>query len=73
MNRTGRMFVNAALILAGSVLAALLVKKLTPNVSWAAFVGWVIFFFAVQSPFLLASEESQRSCTAWLSRRRRRG
>lgn len=73
MDKTGQRLILAAFALAGALLASALMLMFTPNHSWLAFVGWVIFFLALQSPLFLASRASQESCTAWLSRLRRRG
>lgn len=73
MDRTGQRFIRMALILAGSMLASSLMLKLTPDDSWLAFVGWVIFFLVMQSPLLILTQTSQGNCTAWLSRLRRKG
>jgi len=70
MNKTGRMFITVAIVLAGAVLASALMLKFTPNDSWLAFTGWIIFFVAIQAPFLFI-QSSQDSCMAWLARFRK--
>jgi hypothetical protein len=70
MSKTNRTFANFVAVLACAVFASALMLKVTPNDSWLAFVGWIIFFIAVQSPLFIFARSSQGSCTAWLSRRR---
>jgi len=71
MNKIRRVAVNLIVVLAGAVFASALMLKVGSNDSWLAFAGWVIFFAAIQSPLLLGTQGSLRSCTAWLSRPRR--
>jgi len=71
MNKTTRTLVTFAIVLAGSLLASALMLRLSPNSSWLAFVGWVIFFAALQLPWLWVTPSAQTSCTAWLARFRR--
>lgn len=56
------------IILGGALLASAIMKKFTPNQSWAAFGGWVIFFIAIQVPWILVSQKKYDSCTAWFGR-----
>jgi hypothetical protein len=42
--------------------------KVTPNDSWLAFAGWVIFYLSIQVPFFLYTQKTQENCTTWLSR-----
>lgn len=67
MNKTGRTLFTLAIVLAGAVLASAIMLKFTPNDSWLAFIGWVIFFVAIQTPFLF-TRSSQANCMAWLTR-----
>jgi hypothetical protein len=71
MNKTGRTLITYAIVLAGAVFAAALMLKLSPNSSSLAFAGWVIFFVALQLPWLLVTPSAQSSCTAWLARLRK--
>jgi membrane protein YdbS with pleckstrin-like domain len=68
MNKTGRTLITVAVVLAGAVLASALLQKFSPNDSWLAFAGWVIFFVAIQLPIFIVGQSSQGSCTAWLTR-----
>ncbi len=71
MNKTTRMLITFGIVLAGALLASALMLKLSPNSSWLAFVGWAIFFTALQLPWLLVTPTAQSSCTAWLARFRK--
>jgi hypothetical protein len=71
MNKTSRTLITLAIILAGALMASALMLKLSPNSSWLAFVGWAIFFAALQLPWLLVTPSAQSSCTAWLARFRK--
>jgi len=68
MSKTFKRVISAAFVLAASLLASAIMIKFTPNASWLAFVGWTIFFLAVQSPIFLLLQNSQPNCTAWLTR-----
>jgi len=72
MNKTGRTLVTFAIVLAGALFASALMLKLGPNSSWLPFVGWTIFFVALQLPWFLVTPSAQGSCTAWLARFRKR-
>ncbi len=69
MSKTDRT-ITIAIVLACATLACALMLKFTPNDSWMALVGWIIFFVAMQAPFLFI-KSSQYSCTAWLDRFRK--
>ena len=71
MNKTGRTLVTFAIVLAGALFASALMLKLSPDSSWLAFVGWAIFFVALQLPWLLIAPSAQGGCTAWLARLRK--
>jgi hypothetical protein len=71
MNKTSRTLITFAIVLAGALFASALMHKLSPNSSWLAFVGWAIFFAALQLPWLLVTPSAQSSCTAWLARFRK--
>ena len=68
MNKTSQNILTIAFIFAGALLASALMLKVTPNDSWMAFAGWVIFYLSIQMPLFLYTQKSQESCTAWLSR-----
>jgi hypothetical protein len=68
MSKTFKRVISATFALAASLLASAIMIKLTPNDSWMAFVGWTIFFLAVQSPIFLLPQNSSSDCTAWLTR-----
>jgi hypothetical protein len=70
MNKTSRTLVTVAIVLAGAILASAVMVKFTPNASWLAFIGWAIFFVALQAPFLFI-QSSQNTCMAWLVRFRK--
>jgi len=57
-----------SVISAGAVLAAAIMQKFTPNQSWAAFAGWIIFFLAIQVPWIFVSQNKYGSCTGWFNR-----
>ncbi len=71
MNTITRTLITFAIVLAGALLASALMLKLSPNSSWLAFVGWAIFFVALQLPWLLVTPSAQSSCTGWLARFRK--
>ncbi len=68
MNKTGRTLISCSIVLVGALLASALMLQLSPNSSRLAFAGWVIFFVALQLPWLWVSPAAQNSCTAWLAR-----
>lgn len=70
MNKTIRMLITYGIALTGTFLPSALMLKLGPNNSWLAFVGWSIFFGALQLPWLMVPS-AQSSCTAWLARFRK--
>jgi hypothetical protein len=70
LNKTSRTLITVVIVLAGAMLASALMLKFTPDGSWPAFIGWIIFFVAIQSPFLFI-QSAQASCTAWLARFRK--
>ncbi len=45
-----RKLIMLSIISAGAILAAAIMQKFTPNQSWAAFAGWIIFFLAIRYP-----------------------
>ncbi len=63
-----RRLIMWSIISAGALLAAAIMQKFTPNQSWAAFAGWVIFFIAIQMPWLLVPQNKYDSCTNWFNR-----
>ena len=67
MNKTSRTIITLAVVLAGAMLASALMLKFTPNDSWLAFIGWIVFFVAIQVPFLFV-RSAQDGCMAWLNR-----
>jgi hypothetical protein len=71
MNKTSRTLITFAIVLAGALFASALMLKLSPNSSWLAFLGWAMFFAALQLPWLLVTPAAQSSCTAWLARFRK--
>jgi hypothetical protein len=71
MNRTTRTLITFAIVLAGALMASVIMLKLSPNSSWLALIGWVIFFAALQLPWLWVTPNAQSSCTAWLARFRK--
>lgn len=70
MNKTSRTPITVAVILAGAMAASAVMVKFTPDASWLAFIGWTVFFVAIQAPFLFL-ESVQNSCMAWLVRFRK--
>jgi len=70
MNKIGPKLITIAIVLAGALLASAVMLKFTPNASWLAFIGWTIFFVALQAPFLFI-QSAQNTCMAWLVRFRK--
>ena len=70
MNLTTRTVITTGIVLASALFASALMNKVSPNGSWLAFVGWALFFAALQLPWLFSSS-AQNSCTAWLARFRK--
>jgi hypothetical protein len=71
MNKRTRMLLSLAIVLAGALFASALMLKFSPNSSWLAFVGWLIFFSGLQLPWLVLTPSTQNRCTAWLARFRK--
>ncbi len=67
-----RKLVILSIVLAGALLASAIMQKFTPNQSWMAFVGWVIFFLAIQLPWILATQKNYDNCTALFNRLRKK-
>ena len=67
MNKTSRLIIALAIVLVGVMLASALMLKFTPNGSWLAFIGWIVFFLAIQIPLLFV-RSTQGGCMAWLAR-----
>lgn len=59
--------------MAGAMAASAVLIRVTPNASWLAFVGWGVFFVAIQLPIIMATQSPQWSCAAWLTRIRNKG
>ena len=72
MNKTTRTLILAGIALAASALASMLIQVFTPNKSWLAFIGWMVFFVATQVPALFVTRSSERACVGWLNRFRNR-
>ena len=68
MSKTFKRIISVVFILAATLLASALMITFTLNDSWLAFVGWTIFFLAIQSPIFLLSQNWQVNCTTWLTR-----
>ena len=68
MNKTSRNIIIISLALVAAMIASAVMLKFTSNGSWLAFIGWAIFYFSLQVPYLLYTQKSQESCTAWFSR-----
>jgi len=71
MNKTGRTLITFTIVVAGALFASALMLKFSPNSSWLAFVGWALFFVALQLPWLFVPPPAQSGCTAWLARFRK--
>ncbi len=56
-----------SIISAGAIIAAAIMQKFTPNQSWAAFAGWIIFFLAIQVPWIFVPQNKYGSCTTWFN------
>lgn len=55
--------------LGSSILAALILKIFTPGQSWTAFAGWVIFFIAIQSPWIFFTNSKNYNCLNWFKKK----
>jgi len=73
MNKIGRTLITFTMVLAGALFASAFMLTFSPGSSWLAFVGWAIFFVALQLPWLLVTPSAQSDCTAWLARFRKGG
>lgn len=71
MNKTGRLLMSFTIVLASALLASALMLKFSPQSSWLAFAGWVVFFLSLQLPWLWIKPSAQTRCTAWLTRLRK--
>jgi len=68
MNKSSRMLILVASVVAAAMLAAGVMSKFTSGDSWLAYLGWAIFFLSLQVPFLLTQSSRENRCTAWLGR-----
>ncbi len=68
MKKISQNIIPITLALAAALVASAVMLQVTPNSSWMAFTGWVIFFLSIQAPLFLYNQKSQESCTAWISR-----
>lgn len=66
MNKRGR-FVSIAYVIAGALLASVLMTLFVEKTTVLAFIGWTIFFVSIQASVLMTSN-SDLSCTSWLKR-----
>ncbi|HKY05437.1 MAG TPA: hypothetical protein VJQ56_11130 [Blastocatellia bacterium] len=64
-------FLTAAYVIAGALLASVLMTLFTEKTTVVAFIGWTIFFASIQATVFMTSD-SGLSCTSWLKRFRRR-
>ena len=71
MKKLERILVVLAIVLAGSLGAAGLMNKLTPNSSWLGYIAWTVFFVSLQLPWLLVKPDVLDACTSWLNLRKR--
>lgn len=56
--------------IAGAILSAVILVFLTPNSSFVAFLGWVVFFIAIQAPFFMSTRANPYDCRKWFSKRK---
>ena len=68
MNNSKKFLINVAIVLAASVVGALLMTGLDGGTRWIKFIGYVIFFASIISPSVLFPNSS---CSI-MSRLRRR-
>jgi len=54
-----------ALALAGAVLASSIMVYVSPKNSFLSFMGWIIFFIAIQAPLLFSRSSRQYNCSNW--------
>jgi hypothetical protein len=66
MDKNNSRLMNLALALAVSGVASLITIVLSTEFSWIKLIAWLIFFMALQSPFLMSSKYSYAACAAWL-------
>jgi inner membrane protein involved in colicin E2 resistance len=68
MKRTKIMSVLVAI--GGAILSAIVLVLLTPNSSFLEFLGWVVFFIAIQAPFFISTKTGYYGCGKWFSKRK---
>ncbi len=53
MKKISQNIIPITLALAAALVASAVMLQVTPNSSWMAFTGWVIFFLSIQTPLFL--------------------
>jgi hypothetical protein len=61
---------NLAFVLASAALASALTIVLASEFGWTKFIAWMIFFVAIQYPFLTSSKYSYADCVSWLRKKK---
>ena len=67
MNKQTQKLTLTVLALTSAATASGIMIWLSPKQSILAFVGWIIFFLAIQSPIFL-SQSASNNCADWLTR-----
>jgi hypothetical protein len=68
MNNSRQLLINISIVLVGAILASGIYLLLSGERGWIKLVAWIIFFAAIQSPFVL-SKNSTCSLLARLKKR----
>jgi hypothetical protein len=66
MKRTFPRLTNTVILLATAIEAAAIGMRLSSDGSWWAYVGWIIFFAALQSPYWFGGHAAYKDCLRWL-------
>ena len=70
MKNSRQLLTSVSIILIGAILASGIFFLFSGERGWVKFIGWVIFFASIQSPFFL-SRYSNMSCS-FLARLKKR-
>lgn len=73
MKQGSQKLLSLTLALAGALSATAVLERFSAPSSWAASIGWVIFFASLTLPSVLLTGRGKTSCSAWLTRLRDKG
>jgi len=62
--------IRILIAIAGVSLAAIITVLLTPNTSFVAFLGWIIFIVALQASFFATTRSDYYDWRKWFSKRK---